>query len=173
MISSRIFACFGSRGSVLLMTLILSLFLSVFLMLATDTLLLGMKSQRFTESSMELFYLAEAGLAHGQAFCRSERGEAFFLAKRNGSLTEDDEKDPAFPFDHWIPWGEGNYLLTVRVPTEKDPASIFLERDSGILLRVRATLGVNQTKSLILLMEEPPSCRTLAWWEPESQCENG
>ena len=173
MISRRIFACFGSRGSVLLMTLILSFFLSVFLLLATDTLLLGMKSQRFTESSMELFYLAEAGLAHGQAFCRSDRGEAFFLDKRNQSLTEDDEVDPEYPFDHWIPWGKGNYLLTVRVPTEKDPSAIFLARDSGILLLVKATLGLNQTKSLILLMEEPPSCKTLAWWEPESPCENG
>ena len=160
-----------SRGSILLMTLILSSFLSVLLLLATESLLLGMKAQQFFESSVELFYLAESGMAHGQAFCRSERGAAFFSAGPKVIRPEDQEGNPDIPFDRWIPWGKGAYLLTFRFPLEKETSGSFPRRDSGILLTVKARFGSKQEKHLALLMEEPPSCNTLAWWEPESPCE--
>ncbi len=59
----------NSRGSILLLTVILLSLLSVLLLLVTNSILLGTQARESLRTSLEMLYIAEAGLAHGQAFC--------------------------------------------------------------------------------------------------------
>lgn len=147
-----------------MLTVVLLSLLSVLFLLATNSVLLGTRARKSLEESLEMFYLAEAGLSHGQAFCVAYGDEWF--PSLGGNETEDGtgwpEIDP--PFDGWVPFGRGRYrVATYRLRLDEQP---FVEKDEGILLVATAELeGVGQ-KRAFLLLDEPPSCEPLAWWEP-------
>ena len=158
----------NSRGSILLITLILSTALSVLVTLATDVLLLDRKTTAFFETSMDLLYLAESGLSHAQAYCKSEDGSAFFnneeMAWENAATDENNTP----PFDRWLNYGDGMYLLEAYHLNAENPVTPYLIRDDGILFVASARSAEGpQRKKLCLLVEKPPSCKGLAGWEPE------
>ncbi len=159
----------NSRGGVLLMTLILSSFLSALILLAADSLLHGSKVVGSLETSMELLYLAEAGLAHGQAFCKA-RGNDYFSQDRasqnDASGRDENGAVPEDPFERWIPFGRGRYYLEVHAFSQEGRSTPYLARDSGILIVATAAIGEMRTREVCLLLSDPPGFEYLAWWEP-------
>jgi len=158
--------CFADlRGSILLLTVVVLCLLSVLFLLATDSVLLGTRAKQSLQDSLEMFYIAEAGLSHGQAFCVAA-GETYFVSPEELEVDEDAGK-PEFddPFGVWVPFGRGRYRVEAYVlGLDEQP---FVDKDSGILLVSTAQLeGIGQ-KRVCLLVDEPPSCSVLAWWEPE------
>lgn len=156
----------NAGGSVLLMALILCSFLSICLLCATDSLLMNLRAQRAFESSLDLFYVAEAGLAHARAFCMTHALQDIVAGNEGKEMSESDGENPGSPFDHRIVWGGGSYFLKAYLPAESEGRSIPVQGASGLLLSISASLDSSQEKHLLVLVEEPPSCRTLAWWEP-------
>jgi len=154
----------NTRGSILLMTLILCSFLSVCLLLAADSLLMGNKAQDAFRSSLDLFYLAEAGLAHGRSFCMTH--DVQDMLEQSGDAEEGDG-EPLSPFHDRIDWGGGSYSLKAYLPADSGERALPVQGASGLLLSVSANLGPDRNKRLLVLLEEPPSCRVLAWWEPQ------
>jgi hypothetical protein len=151
------------RGSILLLSVVLLSFLSVLLLLVTNSILLGTRARESLRASMEMLYIAEAGLAHGQAFCVAQ-GEASPLLDGEVEGEEVSEADAEAPFGWWIPFGEGEYRIQAfRLGADAQP---FLERDTGILLVATARLAGEGRRRACLLLQDPPSCRSLAWWEP-------
>jgi len=154
-----------SQGSVLLLTVIVLSLLSVLFLLATDSVILGTRATQSLLDSLEMFYIAEAGLSHGQAFCVLA-GETSFVStvdlesEEEVSKTEIDD-----PFGVWHPFGRGSYRVDAyELGLDEQP---YLDRDSGILLVSTARLEAIGQKRVLLLIDQPPSCSALAWWEPE------
>lgn len=158
--------CFAdSRGSVLLLTVVLLALLSVLFLLVTNSVLLGTRARKSLQASMEMFYIAEAGLYHGQAFCEAYGEKSSVLTRAIEEGGEVDESEIETPFDAWLSFGRGEYRINAyRLSTDTQP---FVERDSGVLLVATARLQGDGRKRVCLLLDEPPSWRALAWWEPE------
>jgi hypothetical protein len=153
-----------SRGSILLLTVILLSFLSVLLLLVTNSILLGTQARESLRTSLEMLYIAEAGLAHGQAFCVAH-GETSPLLAREEEGEEVSEPDAEAPFGAWLPFGEGEYRIQAfRLGTDAQP---FVKKDTGILLVATARLDGEGRRRACLLLDDPPSCRSMAWWEPD------
>ncbi len=153
------------RGSVLLLTVVLISLLSVLLLAATNSILLGLRARDSLQASLEMLHVAGAGLAHGQAFCTAHGETSPSLG--SAVETEDTEEEPAVedPFGAWFPFGRGEYRIQAfRLGTDPQP---FLKGDSGVLLVSTARLEGEGQRRACLLLEEPPSCRSLAWWEPD------
>jgi len=153
------------HGSVLLLTVVLISLLSVLLLAATNSILLGLMARESLQASLEMLHVAEAGLAHGEAFCAAYGETSSSLT--SAAETESTEEEAAIedPFGTWFPFGRGEYRIQAfRLGTDTQP---FLKRDSGILLVSAARLEGEGRRRACLLLEEPPSCRPLAWWEPE------
>lgn len=153
------------RGSLLLLTVILLCLLSVLFLFATNTVLLGTKVRESLLASVETLYIAEAGLSHGQAFCAAHGEEAFATAEETEGEGGTEGSEIEAPFEAWLPFGRGEYRLQAyRLSTDAQP---FVLRDSGILLVSTARLQEGEARRRVcLLLDEPPSCRALAWWEP-------
>ena len=145
-------ALLRNKGSVLLMSLLLCAFLSALLLGAAGSVLYAARVEKSFEESAQLFYIAEAGLARGKAFCRSV------------SAWPEDETDT--PFSRWIAWGPGRFYVVAYDLSRNRPAPSFT-RGTGILMVATAAMGERRQQRVCMLMEEPPSCQTLAWWEPE------
>jgi hypothetical protein len=160
----RIACVAGSQGSVLLLTVIVLCLLSVLFLLATDSVLLGTKARQSLQDSFEMFYIAEAGLSHGQAFCL-DGGETWFVSPEEPEADEDATKPEVdHPFGLWLPFGRGRYQVEAyQLGLDEQP---FVNRDSGILLVSTAQLKGTGQRRVCLLMDQPPSCSVLAWWEP-------
>jgi hypothetical protein len=153
-----------SRGSILLLTVILLSLLSVLFLLVSNSILLGTQARQSLRSSLEMLYIAEAGLAHGQAFCLAH-GETSPLLAREEEGEEVSEPAAEAPFEAWLPFGEGEYRVQAfRLRTDPQP---FLKRGAGILLVGTARLDGEGSRRACLLLDDPPSCRSLAWWEPD------
>jgi hypothetical protein len=153
----------GSRGSILLLTVVLLAFLSVLFLVVTNSVLLGTQARESLRTSLELLYIAEAGLAHGQAFCMTH-GEASLLPAAEAEGEVETEPDVEAPFGVWLPFGGGEYRIRAfRLGTDPQP---FLQKDTGLLLLATARVEREGHRQVCLLLEEPPSCRSLAWWEP-------
>ena len=155
----------GCHGSVLLLTAVLLSLLSVLILLAVNYVLLGMKARESLQASLEMFHIAEAGLAHGEAFCAAHGETSPALA--SAAEKEAPEEDPAIedPFGRWFPFGRGEYRIRAfRLGTDTQP---FLSRDSGVLFVSTGRLEGEGRRRACLLIEEPPSCLRLAWWEPD------
>jgi len=146
-----------SRGTVLFPVLIILSFLSVLLLLTTNYVLLGKKALAYFEDSMKLFYMTEAGIAHGQAFCKAQKINLDFLS--------DPSKKVDTPFDTWHSFGKGKYLIKVFPLGPEWPSTPFIYRESGLLLMVTACLATGGQKKMILLMDGPPAWNRIAWWE--------
>jgi hypothetical protein len=153
-----------ARGSILLLTLILLSLLSVLLLLVTNSILLGTQARESLRTSQEMLYIAEAGLAHGQAFCFAH-GETSPLLAREEEGEEVSGPDAEAPFGAWLPFGGGEYRVQAfRLGMDAQP---FVNRDTGILLVATARLDGEGRRRACLLLHAPPSCRSLAWWEPD------
>jgi len=154
----------NSRGSILLLTLILLAVLSVLFLLVTNSVLLGTQSRQSLRTSLEMLYVAEAGLAHGRAFCVAH-GENSPLLTRREEGEEMIEPHAEAPFEAWLPFGKGEYRVQAfRLGTDPQP---FLKKDSGVLFVATARLDGEGRRRVCLLLEDPPSCRSVAWWEPD------
>ena len=154
-----------SRGSILFLTVVLLSLLSILFLLATNSVLLGTKARESLQASVEMFYIAEAGLSHGQAFCAAYGERSSLLAGEIEEESDVRESEIDAPFGTWFPFGRGEYRIKAyRLSEDPQP---FVERDSGVLLVVTAHLDGTGEKRVCLLIDEPPSCRALAWWEPE------
>ena len=152
------------RGSILLLTVVLLSLLSILFLLVTNSVLIGTQAQQSLQTSLEMLYIAEAGLSHGQAFCVAYGERSSLFAGEVEQQAEASESEIDAPIDAWLPFGRGEYRIEAYRSTDPQP---FLEMDSGVLLVGTAHLdGVGQ-KRVCLLLDEPPSCRALAWWEPE------
>jgi hypothetical protein len=148
-----------------LLTVIVLCLLSVLFLLATDSVLLGTKARQSLQGSLAMFYIAEAGLAHGRAFC-DVAGESRFVSSVEVEKDEEaGEPEVDDPFGLWLPFAQGKYRVEAyQLGLDEQP---FVDRDSGILLVSTAQLkGIGQ-KRVCLLIDNPPSCSVLAWWEPE------
>jgi len=157
----------GRKGSVLLLVVVVSVFLSGLVVLAVSGLVLDRRGTEGLKAGIRVFYLAESGLAHGHATCRS-LGEAA-LIKTSGSGNEGAvgvEPGPEeSPFGRWIVFGDGRYRVEAYdLSLEESP---YLDRDSGILLVSTGSLAENPVKRLCLLLDGPIDWKSLAWWEPE------
>ena len=154
----------NTRGSILLLTVILLSLLSVLFLLVVNAFLLGTKARDSLRSAVEMLYVAEAGLAHGQAYC-VDYGETSPLLTREEQAQEVTEPDPKSPFDSWLSFGRGEYRIRAfRLGMDAQP---FLARDTGVLLVATARLDSHGQRRACLLLDDPPSCRSLAWWEPD------
>jgi len=152
-----------SCGSILLLTLILLSFLSVLFLNVTNSILLGMQARESLRTSQEMLYIAEAGLAHGQAFCVTHGETSPLLAREEAE--EASEPDAEAPFGAWLPFGGGEYRVQAfRLGLDAQP---FVSKDTGILLVATARLDGEGQRRACLLLNDPPSCRSLAWWEPD------
>jgi len=155
------------RGSVLLLSLFLCSLLSVLVLGAAGSLMLAEKTEASLAESTQLIYLAEAGLAHARSYCRSV--SAWPPAAGEVPVGEELVGDAAgeeAPLDRWIPWGPGKYKLQAAVLSENpSPTPGFGEL--GILVQATGAMGDHRKKKLQALLEEPPSCRIIAWWEPD------
>jgi hypothetical protein len=110
-----------------------------------------------------MLYIAEAGLAHGQAFCVAQ-GETSPLLAREEEGVVVSESDAEAPFGPWLSFGRGEYRIQAfRLGTDAQP---FVRRDTGILLVATARLDGEGRRRACMLLEDPPSCRSMAWWEP-------
>jgi hypothetical protein len=69
------------------------------------------------------------------------------------------------PFGLWLPFGPGRYRVEAYQLGLDEQA--FVDRDSGILLVSTAQFEGTGQKRVCLLIDNPPSCSVLAWWEPE------
>ncbi len=157
----------NSRGSVLFLTVILSGFLSVLLLLATDSFILAAKAMNSFEKAIQLFYIAEAGLSHGHAYCLTNGCETAFLHDLTEGPAEIQESAPHLPFYQWIPYGNGSYYIEVFQLNETYLHPL-INRDSGVLVVVTARFDATEfQKQLCLLLDEPPDWTVIAWWEPE------
>ncbi len=157
----------NSRGSILFLTLMLTGVLSVLLLFATDSFILASKARSAFEDAIGLFYIAEAGLSHGHAYCQTKGCEAAFSLEVGTENAEARAFDLNLPFYRWIPYGKGRYYIEVFQLNETYLHPL-LDRDSGVLIIVTACLyGIDSRKQLCLLIEEPPDWKTIAWWEPE------
>ena len=151
----------------MLLTAILIFFLSTLLCLATDSYNIGTKSVKAFEEATQLFYLAEAGLAHGYAYCQAEgcAGELFF--ETSEEHLESFDSSSASPLYKWTSYGKGRYYLEV-FDLKEIGLHPLLNRDSGILIVVTAYLdNIPSQKQLCLLIEAAPGWKKIAWWEPE------
>ena len=160
---------FNSKGSILFLTLMMTSFLSVLVLLATEIFTLSIQATQNFENSLQLFYVAEAGLAHGQAFCRIDGCDEVFNSGdgEGGPEGESGEAVAFYPYYEWIAYDKGEYFLEAYMLSlgEDQP---YLEKDSGVLIVATAALrGRENTKTLCLLLEEGPSWRPVAWWEPQ------
>ena len=154
-----------SRGSILLLTVVLLSLLSVLFLLATNSILLGTQARESIRASLEMLYIAEAGLAHGQAFCLAHGETSPLLAGEAEEEGEVSEPEPEAPFGAWLPFGGGEYRIQAfRLRTDAQP---FVKKDTGILLVATARLDGEGRRRACLLLDDPPSCRSLAWWEPD------
>ena len=148
-----------------MLTVIVLCLLSVLFLLATDSVLLGTKARQSLQDSIEMFYIAEAGLSYGQAFCVAA-GETSFGSP--GELEADEDAgrpDVDDPFGFWVPFGRGRYRVEAyQLGLDEQP---FVDKDSGILLVSTAQIDGIGRKRAYLLIDQPPSCGVLAWWEPE------
>jgi hypothetical protein len=152
-----------SRGSILLLTVILLSLLSVLFLLVANSILMGTQARESMRTSLEMLYIAEAGLAHGQAFCVAHGETSPLLAREEEE--EASEPDAEAPFGAWIPFGEGEYRVQAfRLGMDAQP---FLKKDTGILLVATARLDGQGHRRACLLLDDPPSCRSAAWWEPD------
>ncbi len=155
----------GHRGSILLLAVVLLSLLSVLLLLATNFVLLGTKARKSIQASTEMLYIAEAGLAHGQAFCAAHGTSSPLLAPEEQGEEGESGWHPEDPFDTWIPFGNGAYRVEAfRLRTDEQP---FVNRDSGILLVATSRLHGEGRRRTCLVLEDPPSCLPVAWWEPD------
>jgi len=154
-----------SQGSVLLLTVIVLSLLSVLFLLATDSVILGTRATQSLLDSLEMFYIAEAGLSHGQAFCVTA-GETSFVSTADLESEEEVSKTEIDdPFGVWHPFGPGSYRVDAyQLGLDEQP---FLDRDAGILLVSTARLEAIGQRQVFLLIDQPPSCSVLAWWEPQ------
>ena len=153
------------RGSILLLTVILLSLLSVLFLLVTNTVLLGTQARDSLRTSLEMLYIAEAGLAHGQAFCVMHGETSPLLATESEEEGEGTEADAEAPFGTWLPFGRGEYRVQAfRLRTDGQP---FVEKDAGILLVATARRDGEGSRRACLLLDDPPSCRSLAWWETD------
>jgi hypothetical protein len=154
------------RGSALLLALLLSALLSVLLLGSAGAMLLAVRMQTSLEETTELFYLAEAALARGKAYCLSVSSWPHPEETAPGSDPETGGTQPDSPIGRWVSWGRGRFFLAAYDLDREAPAPA-LAAGSGILLVATAAIGEDREKKLCLLLEDPPSCRTMAWWEPE------
>ena len=148
-----------------MLTVIVLCLLSVLFLLATDSVLLGARARQSLQDSLEMFYIAEAGLSHGQALCVAAGETSFASSEELGANEDDGKPEVDDPFGVWVPFSRGRYQVEAyQLGLDEQP---FVDRDSGILLVSAAQLeGIGQ-KRVCLLLDEPPSCGILAWWEPE------
>ena len=154
----------NTRGSILLLTAILLSLLSVLLLLIANSILMGTQARDSLRTSLEMLYIAEAGLAHGQAFCVAH-GESSPVLAREDEGEEVGESGAEAPFGAWLPFGKGEYWVQAfRLGADAQP---FVQKDTGILLLATARLNGEGQRRACLLLEDPPSCRSMAWWEPE------
>lgn len=169
-----------NRGSVLLLTLLLLSFLSTLLLLAGYERALGTRAQAALEQAVTLLYTAQAGVAHGRALCaridlsspdagapgegEPPEGEGEDAGREGGETPE----DLVPPLERRVTFNAGTYRLRIFAladeAAERPPVDVG---DSGVLLIVRAE-GGQGCKSLHVLLEDPPACRPVAWWEPEA-----
>ena len=159
---------FNSRGSVLFLITVVSCFLSALILLAVETFSLGIQAVGNYEDSLRLFYVAEAGLAHGQAFCRNYGcEEGFDLEEVGDPVGEIRQEMPPIPFYEWLDYGRGEYFLEIFL-LHSGAVQPYLDKDSGVLIVATAALkGRENIKTLCLLLEEGPSWKPIAWWEPQ------
>lgn len=156
----------NTRGSILLLTVILLSLFSVLFLLVTSSVLLGTQARESLRTSLEMLYIAEAGLAHGQAFCVMHGETSLLLTTESEEEEEEEtEADTEAPFGTWLPFGRGEYRVEAfRLRTD---VQHFVEKDAGILLVATARLDGEGSRRACLLLEDPPSCRSLAWWETD------
>ncbi len=153
-----------SRGSILILAVVLLSLLSVLALLIVNFVLLGTKVRNSLQASTEMLYIAEAGLAHGQAFCVAHGTDSSQLAPHMEELDEGGNSYEEDPFDVWHPFGNGEYRVRAfRLSTDTPP---YLKHDSGVLLVATARLKGLGRRRVCLLLEDPPSCLPIAWWEP-------
>ena len=158
--------CFTeSRGSVLLLAVVVLSLLAALFALITNSVLLGTQAGESLHASLEMLYIAEAGLAHGRAFCRACGETSSLLAGEAAETPSGGTSDDQAPFGGWIPFAGGAYRVQA-FRLNSAPQS-FIEKDSGILLVADARLHGEGRRRVCLLIDEPPSCRVLAWWEPD------
>jgi hypothetical protein len=156
---------FRDNGSILLLTVVLLSLLSVLFLLAANSVLLGTNARESLQASLEMLYIAEAGVAHGQAFCTAHGETSPALATEASAEGEEAEPGVEDPFGLWLPFAGGEYRLkSFRLEAETQP---YVDRDSGILIVSTARLNGEGRRRVCLLLDDPPSCRTLSWWEPE------
>jgi hypothetical protein len=147
----------GGRGSILILTLLLLASLCILLLSATETLLMDLKAERAFEVSVKGFYVAEAGLAHAQALCRfMEKGED---GKRN-------IPSPEVPWERWVSFSGGEYFLLFRSLSGSHPAMPLGSKNEGILVQAFARQSTNGEIRIHMVLEDPPSCKPIAWWQP-------
>ena len=162
---SRLRQATDARGSVLLLTVVILSILAALLFLITNYVLLGTKSGEALHASLEMLYIAEAGLSHGRAFCTASGKTSPLLAGETAETPTGGTSGNESPFGVWIPFGRGEYRIQAfRLNSAARP---FIKKDSGILLVATARLQGEGQRRICLLLDEPPSCRTLAWWEPD------
>jgi hypothetical protein len=160
------------HGSVLLLTVVLLSLLSVLFLFATNSILLRMKAAESMQASLEMLYIAEAGLAHGAAFCSHRGASSPSLTGTTVKEGVEEESATEGPFGDWHPFGTGEYRVRAfRLETDPQP---FLKRDSGILLvsdarlqregSRRACLLLGSVPSFMPLIQLPPQTRTTHWY---------
>ncbi len=155
----------GSEGSVLLLTVVILSLLAALFSLVTNSVLLGTKAGESLQASLEMLYIAEAGLSHGRAFCVASGVTSPLLSGETAETPNADTSYQEAPFGGWIPFGRGEYRVEAfRLQSAAQP---FIKKDSGVLLVATARLEGEGQRRICLLIDEPPSCRILAWWEPD------
>jgi hypothetical protein len=147
----------GGRGSILILTLLLLTSLCVLLLSATETVLMDVKAERAFEVSVRRFYVAEAGLAHAQALCR-------FMKKGEDGKRSIPSAD--VPWERWVSYSGGEYFLVFRSLSGSDPGLPLGSRNKGILVQASARQSTNGETRIHMVLEDPPSCKPVAWWQP-------
>jgi hypothetical protein len=80
----------------------------------------------------------------------------------NDSKEGDDED---FLREKWVPFGNGKYFLSVRSIADLPREHPFSTRGSGLLVEASAQMNQNNEIGIKILLEDPPSCRLIAWWQ--------
>jgi len=150
----------SASGSILVVTVLVVCALSVLLLTAADTVLLAHRVQLAFEDSLRAFYVAEAGLAHARALCP---------AMGAGGIDPGEDRASPLPWARWVPFGDGAYRLTARFLGEGPARSPLSQKKTGLLVEVCGRTGPGHETRIKMLLEDPPSCRVIAWWQPRGE----
>jgi len=149
-----------ARGSVLVVVVLVTCALSVLVLAAGETAVLARRVQVSFERGLQGLYTAEAGLAHARQLCGS-------LA----SVAENPEAEKGRAggvWDRWVPFGQGAYRVRATLLGGAPAGTPLSARGGGVLVEVRSRVGAGQETRIVSLLEDPPSCKVVAWWQPRS-----